>query len=317
MSALLLSNLGVVCPSCDFLNVVGAATCMACNAAITDAAPAKALPKTQTPPPAEAPAAKRPAEEPAPMPRAATPPPLSKAAAAPAKPSQPFPSTQTPPPQGQAASGPKFGLSVLAGPARGQRFRLGNNGAQLGRSKGVILFPDDPFISPLHATFSVKDGKLTVRDDNSTSGVFVNVQGQEPLAPNSYFCAGIRLLRYIGPLDSAPPFQVGKLTVYGAPVPANTTYYALEEVLLGSRPGRVVVSAGPSLTVGQGKCDFSFPDDEALAPRHAEISVGPGNATLRDHSGGLGTFIRVVGERTLKAGDKLRVGQQTLQVEAL
>ncbi len=320
MSALLLNNLGVVCPSCDFLNVVGAASCMACSAPITEGAGKGALPKAQTPPPGDAtvpPGLKRPPEtEAAPMPRTATPPPQP---AKPATGKQPaaFPTANTPPPQGQPSAGPKFGLTVLAGPARGQRFRLGNNGAQLGRGKGVILFPDDPFISPLHATFSVKEGRLTIRDDNSTSGIFVNVLGQEPLPPNSYFCAGIRLLRYVGPLESAPPFQVGKLTVYGAPVPANTTHYALEEVLLGGRPGRVVISPGPSMTVGQGKCDFSFPDDEALATRHAELTLAPGSATLRDLSGGLGTFVRVVGERVLKAGDKIRVGQQTLQVESL
>ena len=38
MPALLTKNLGVVCPSCDFLNVVAAVRCMACGTA-TDAAP--------------------------------------------------------------------------------------------------------------------------------------------------------------------------------------------------------------------------------------------------------------------------------------
>ena len=34
-------------------------------------------------------------------------------------------------------------------------------------------------------------------------------------------------------------------------------------------------------------------------------------------SGGLGTFVKVNGERQLKAQDRIRVGQQTLQVEQL
>ncbi len=226
MSALLLSNLGVVCPSCDFLNVVGAATCMACNAAITDAAPAKALPKTQTPPPAEAPAAKRPAEEPAPMPRAATPPPLSKAAAAPAKPSQPFPSTQTPPPQGQPVAGPKFGLSVLAGPARGQRFRLGNNGAQLGRSKGVILFPTIRSFRRCMQPSASKTASSSVRDDNSTSGIYVSIaRPRDARAPTATSAPACVCSATSGALEPAPPWnRLGMLTVYGAPVPANTTF---------------------------------------------------------------------------------------------
>ena len=43
----------------------------------------------------------------------------------------------------------------------------------------------------------------------------------------------------------------------------------------------------------------------------------PTGAMIRDLSGGLGTYIRVKGERALKAGDRIRIGQQTLQLEAL
>ena len=39
--------------------------------------------------------------------------------------------------------------------------------------------------------------------------------------------------------------------------------------------------------------------------------------SVRDLSGGLGTYVRVKGERPLKTGDRIRIGQQTLQLEAL
>jgi len=100
-------------------------------------------------------------------------------------------------------------------------------------------------------------------------------------------------------------------------VPNGQVHYAVEEVLLGDRGGRCLLSPGPVLTVGQGRCDFSYPNDEGLAPRHCEISPLPDGAMIRDLSGGLGTYVRVSGERPIKTGDRLRIGQQTLQVEAL
>jgi len=326
MVALLRQNLGVVCPSCDFLNVVGAVKCMSCGTA-TDS-PVGAAPPAAAKAPAETggasvpPGLKRatnpgvPAVSAAPAAAQRTPTRPPEQPAPPAAASRPtFQSSAAPPPAQPA--GPKLAMAVVAGPARGQRFRLGANGAQIGRSKGVILFPDDPFVSPLHATLTVRDGKVIIRDEESTSGCYVSVAGQETIPPDSYFCTGLRLFRYAGALEPAPPFTPGRLQVYGAPVPTSQVHYALEEILLGNRPGRTIITAGPILTIGQGKCDLSFPNDDGLAPRHCELSPMPTGAMIRDLSGGLGTFVRFTGERALKPGDRVRIGQQTLQVEAL
>ena len=222
----------------------------------------------------------------------------------------------SPPAPAAPPAGPKFGLTVLAGPANGQRFRLGQMGAQLGRSKGVILFPDDPFISPLHASLFVRDGKLYVRDEGSTSGVFVSIVGQEPIGTGAIFAVGLRVFRYMGPLEAPAAAVPGRVVVYGAPYPGPQAY-ALEELLLGNRPGRTMLISAATFAIGQARCDWSFPTDEGMAPRHCELSPTVVTTLLKDTSGGLGTFVKVNGERQLKAQDRIRVGQQTLQVEQL
>ncbi len=329
MPALLTKSLGVVCPSCDFLNVVAAVRCMACGSATEGAATARTDvgPKLQPPPELSSTAANDATTPSSPVP-AAAPPGLKRTTSA----------TTTPPPQPQPGRGPptrptfqssaptqttpqvaapKFGLTVLAGPARGQRFRLAATGAQVGRSKGAILFPDDPFISPLHATLNIRDGKLYVKDESSTSGVYVSINSTETIPANGTFCTGLRLFRFVGAVEPAEPWNKVDVLVYGATVPNGQIHYAVEEIMLGDRGGRCLLSPGPVLTVGQGRCDFSYPNDEGLAPRHCEISPLPDGAMIRDLSGGLGTYVRVTGERPIKAGDRMRVGQQTLQVEAL
>lgn len=347
MAALLTKTLGVVCPNCDFLNVVGAVRCMACNAAtfqaptassgsgIVAAPPAGAVATSTgsgvagSPPGLRRSTASLPTPPPssptsgasAPEPLGHPPAPSAVFKGNPARPT--FESSQqavaSTPAAGAtpASTSPKFGLTVLAGPARGQRFRLGANGAQVGRSKGVILFPDDPFVSPLHAVLTIRDGKLMVRDESSTSGVYVSISGQETIPAGGSFATGLRLFRYVGAIEPTPPWNKVDVQIYGAPLPNGQVHYAIEEVLLGDRAGRCIATPGPVLTIGQGKCDFAFGNDDGLAPRHCEVAPMPMGAMIRDLSGGLGTYVKISGERALKAGDRLRIGQQTLQIEVI
>ncbi len=328
MVALLTKSLGVVCPSCDFLNVVAAVRCMACGSATDQAQATTATTPRLEPAPLEV---HRQNNEPTspgvPIPEAPQPPGLRRSVPTPPPPSNAptrgVPARPTFQSSGSAAAapaavaGPKYGLTVLAGPARGQRFKLASTGAQVGRARGAILFPDDPFTSPLHASLVVRDGKLFVRDEGSTSGVFASVSSTETILPGASFATGLRLFRYLGPIEPQAPWNRNDVLVYGAPLPNNQVHYAIEEVLLGERPGRCIITPGPVLTIGQGRCEFSYPNDEGLAPRHCEVAPLPTGAMIRDLSGGLGTFVRIQSERAVKAGDRLRIGQQTLQVELL
>ena len=355
MAALLTKTLGVVCTSCDFLNVVGAVRCMACGSATDVTAQAMASSgsglREQPPvssgstvqsaaaaaaanvappglrrtssmvptPPDTTPSGGSPAAAPEPLGMAPSPSNVFKGPPRPTFQSSrsPVPSVAPAAPAPATTATPKFGLTVLAGPARGQRFRLGANGAQIGRSKGVILFTEDPFVSPLHAMLLIREGKLFVRDESSTSGVYVSITGQETIPAGGSFCTGLRLFRYVGAIEPTPPWNKIDVQVYGAPLPNGQVHYAIEEVLLGDRPGRCIATPGPVLTIGQSKCDFAFANDEGLAQRHCEVAPMPTGAMIRDLSGGLGTYVRISGERVLKAGDRLRIGQQTLQIEAI
>ncbi|MBN8471701.1 FHA domain-containing protein [Corallococcus exiguus] len=279
-----------------------------------------APPATGTPPPPRAgygpalpPANTRP---PPPVPDNALPPRGGTGATA------PVPSGTPPATTGATARPPpvasRFGLAVIAGTTRGQRYKLPVTGCVVGRQRGAILFPDDVFVSPLHATFLVKDGALYVRDESSASGVYVTFAGTESLAPRALFSAGQRLFRFTGRVESPAPVA-GRPTPYGSPVPLGQALYGVEEVHMGGRAGRAVVTAAALLTIGQAHCDLAYPNDEGLAGRHCELSPTATGAMLRDLSGGLGTFVRIppATERPLRPGDRVRLGQHVMQVETL
>jgi hypothetical protein len=206
-------------------------------------------------------------------------------------------------------------LTLLGGPARGKRLVVSETEVYLGSSQ----IKGDPSLSHQHAGFVVRAGRLYVHDHNSHSGVYVTIRGQEALPVGAWFSAGQRCFHFAGRLE-APPGKPGAPVIFGAPVPASEPLFAVEEMLVGGRPGRALASASTTLSIGTGdRTDLCFPGDEGLAVIHCEFSPGVQSGLLRDLSGGLGTFVRLApnAERRLYPGDRVRVGTQLLRVDQL
>lgn len=252
-------------------------------------------------------------------PRGPPPPAQRPSHGAPGLPAAPAPAPKAAPAARPAPAASRFGLSVIAGTSRGQRFKLPVTGCTVGRTRGAILFAEDPFLSAQHATFLIKDSVLHVRDESSASGVYVTISAPETIAPMALFIAGQRLFRFTGKLEAPPPVP-GQPVIYGAPVPLGQGVFGVEEILVGGRSGRAVITVAPLFTIGQANCDLTYPQDEGiLASRHCELSPSPTGAQLRDLSGGLGTYVRLAPqvERPLRPGDRVRLGHHILQVELL
>lgn len=200
----------------------------------------------------------------------------------------------------------------------GASFELGPGEAQAGRAEGQLLFPEDPCLSPLHATFAFRDGTLLVRDEGAAGGVFMRLRGLTvPLRPGNLFALGDRLLRFGGPLSPpAPPGADGTRRL-GAARPDGPAV-VIEEWLEGGAGGRSWIRAGPSITLGRSGCSVNLADGPHLAAAHAEILLDAGGqARLRDLGSTTGTFLRVPpgAERELHDGDAVRMGREVLRVE--
>jgi hypothetical protein len=319
MSSLLLSTLGVVCTACDELNAPRSRQCLVCGAALLSRPSEKVAAASQ-----HGEFAKR---KPLVVSgrqdnvQASIQGPTQKETSRNPSVSPPAPATDLRKkvsragPEIPSASATVFFLTVISGNAKGQRYRIPSAGCAIGRTGGGILFPEDVFVSGRHATLLIRKGQLHVRDDSSASGVFLSIKGQQTIPRGAMFSAGQRLFRFRGPIDAASPSPGPR--PYGVPAPPGPEVYAIEEILVGGRPGRVVVGARPVLTVGQMDCDLCFPADEDLAGRHCELTPTAKGAILRDLSGGLGTLARIPAGtvQALSPGDRFRVGQHVLRVE--
>jgi pSer/pThr/pTyr-binding forkhead associated (FHA) protein len=196
-------------------------------------------------------------------------------------------------------------------------FRLSAESVEAGRARGAVIFPSDPCLAPHHATFFYRGGALHVRDEGAPGGVYLRLRGLSvPLRAGDHFAVGERLLRFAGLLPAAPPPPPDGTRRLGAPRPAPPAV-VLEEWLEGGAGGRVFVRPGPAVTIGRGGCAVNLGDDPRLSQSHAEIVVEQdGTARLRDLGSSNGTYVKIPphGERELRDGDCVRMGQEVLRV---
>jgi pSer/pThr/pTyr-binding forkhead associated (FHA) protein len=235
-------------------------------------------------------------------------------------------SVQTPqPPTGSNKVGRStlfFGGAVQAARAKltlirgdgddGVSFTLAGLDHVAGRGDCPIAFPDDPFLSPTHANFRYANGSLVVRDEGSLNGVYVRITGKSDLPSGATVLIGEQVLK----VSLAHPFEDvpdAEGTYFSASM-ARPARLEVRQFLRGGSTGWVY-RVGELATVGREGNDINFPDDPFISGRHAELRLDDGALTVTDLGSRNGTFIRVSGEKVLRHGDYVFLGQQLLRVE--
>lgn len=87
-------------------------------------------------------------------------------------------------------------LTVIIGrDVDGACFPLLGDEITLGRERGEINFPDDGYVSGLHARVAARDGSVFLEDLGSSNGTFLKVQGERGLVNESFVLMGQQLFR--------------------------------------------------------------------------------------------------------------------------
>ncbi len=87
-------------------------------------------------------------------------------------------------------------LTVIIGrEVTGAAFPLLGETVTLGRERGEINFPDDGYVSGLHARVSLKDGRVFLEDLGSSNGTFMKVNGERQVGHDSFVLLGQQLFR--------------------------------------------------------------------------------------------------------------------------
>jgi hypothetical protein len=87
-------------------------------------------------------------------------------------------------------------LTVIIGrDVTGAAFPLLGESVTLGRERGEINFPDDGYVSGLHARISLRDGRVFLADMGSSNGTFIKVNGERACGHESFVLLGQQLFR--------------------------------------------------------------------------------------------------------------------------
>jgi pSer/pThr/pTyr-binding forkhead associated (FHA) protein len=197
----------------------------------------------------------------------------------------------------------------------GVTYQLAGTDHLAGRSEGVILFPDDPLMSPRHANFIYRDSRLFLQDEDSVNGVFTRIKAPVAVPSGGMFLVGEQLLQAEpSPPDLGPQPDADGTYFYASP--KRPSKMKLVQRLRGGEIGMVYRARGETISIGREGNDVNFLDDPFISGRHAQVSVSAdGQITLTDLGSKNGTFVRVTGETQLVHGDYVFIGQQLLRVE--
>ncbi len=214
---------------------------------------------------------------------------------------------------GQLQAPGKAKLILIRGEGvEGLSYQLNAEQHVVGRS-GQLVFPDDPFVSPKHANFFYRNGKLVVKDEGSTNGVYLRVRGSTDIDPADLFLAGEQVFR----LDATPNLedQPGPDGTFFYSSPKHQSPFRIVQVLQGGPFGMTVCARGSSLQIGREGSDLNFPSDLYMSAAHCKLEESNGKMTLTDLNSRNGTYLRLKAERELSHGDYLFIGRKLLRVE--
>lgn len=194
----------------------------------------------------------------------------------------------------------------------GLSYQLNADQHVVGRS-GQLVFPDDPFVSPKHANFFYRNGKLVVRDEASLNGVYLRVRGSVDISPGDFFLAGEQVFR----VDATPKLndQPGPDGTYFYSSPKHQSPFRIVQMLQGGSAGMTVCARGSSLQIGREGGDLNFPSDLYMSGSHCRLEETGGKLVLTDLNSRNGTYVRLKAERELEHGDYLFIGRKLLRVE--
>ena len=196
----------------------------------------------------------------------------------------------------------------------GASYYLNSNEHVCGHTRGTILFPDDPTVSPEHANFYYKEGRLYMQDMGSANGTFIRLRGRIPLHDGDRFVCGEQMFQFHTFPDKIAERWVEETCFCGTPQLWAWKYQVMQ-VLTRARPGEVRCVEHGNLTVGREDCDLNFPTDRFMSHYHARVVMGEGVFYLEDTDSKNGTYYRVREEVGLQNGDYLFLGKQLVRVE--
>jgi pSer/pThr/pTyr-binding forkhead associated (FHA) protein len=197
-----------------------------------------------------------------------------------------------------------------------QRFERKTVDTTIGRMDGDIRFPEDVFMSPLHARLSWEEQQLVVRDLGSRNGTWVFLDAPYRLLDGDLLLVGSQLLRFrrLGyPGPHAPEADATKRM--GSLIPSADIASLTQLRSDGSARDVIHLSPGRDVMIGREKGDWLFPYDPSMSGQHAMIRSEDADFVVVDAGSRNGVAVAARGAMPLKHQSKILVGDKLMRLE--
>lgn len=197
-----------------------------------------------------------------------------------------------------------------------QRFERKHTSTSIGRMDGDVTFPDDVYMSPMHAKLSWEEGRLEVRDLGSRNGTWVFLEAPYRLVDGDQFLIGSQVIRFrrLGyPGPHAPDADATKRM--GSVVPSADIASLTQLRADGSSRDTIQLSPGRDVHLGRERGDWIFPYDPSMSAQHATVRSEDADFVLLDDHSRNGVAIAARGAMVLQHGSRIMVGDKVLRVE--
>ncbi len=197
-----------------------------------------------------------------------------------------------------------------------QRFDRKTVDTTIGRQGGDVRFPDDPFLSPLHAKISWEGDRLVVRDLGSRNGTWVFLEEPHRLADGDLLLIGSQVLRFrrLGyPGPHAPDADATKRM--GSLLPSADIASLTQLRSDGSSRDTIQLSPGRDVYIGRERGDWIFPYDPSMSAQHAMVRSEDADFVVLDTNSRNGVALAARGEILLQHQSRILVGDKLLRVE--
>jgi pSer/pThr/pTyr-binding forkhead associated (FHA) protein len=215
------------------------------------------------------------------------------------------------------SNAPKLSLLNEAGEVT-KSFTLDRGEATFGRNDGDFRFPEDVYLSPVHAQLSARDGQLYVRDLGSRNGTWIFTDAPYRLQDGDTILVGSQLIRFrrLGYPGPHPP-EADQTRRLGSFTPSADIAVLAQLRADGSARDTLHLSPGRSVKIGRDVGDWVFPYDQTMSGKHAEIRSEDLEFIVLDDGSRNGIAVSVRGEKPVKPGQRILIGDQTMRVESV
>lgn len=185
----------------------------------------------------------------------------------------------------------------------------------LGRQGADLSFPDDPYLSPLHAQIVNAGGQVRLRDLGSRNYTWLFIDEPHVLTDGDAVLLGGQIFRFrrLGYPGPRPPEQDATRRM-GSLIPGADIASFTQLRSDGSARDVIHLSPGRTVTLGREQGDWQFPYDPSMSALHATIRSEDADFVITDMGSRNGVAVAIRGEPPLRSGARILIGDQLLKV---